>query len=220
MLKWQGACTWPASASVLGAVPEIPLLQTDHGSLPYLPACSSSVLLPAGLVARLLAGSASPSAPLWPAPLAAASSVSTPGCEQTGEVREEQCKLLLGRGQWKGGRRSSVQKVSPLPADKAGALEAWYCMQGTRVTTTLPYLVKEMGIRCVSVSCTSHPGTPDVSLHLWFLLQKIPPTTTICLSLSDGLALWLKTKAGLYTSVFLGSVSPFRDKRPCVLPRR
>lgn len=55
---------WPASASVLGATLEIPLLRTDPCFLPYLPVCSSSVLLPAGLVARLLACSASPSAPL------------------------------------------------------------------------------------------------------------------------------------------------------------
>lgn len=33
MFKWWGTCTWPASASVLGATLEIPLLQTDDCSI-------------------------------------------------------------------------------------------------------------------------------------------------------------------------------------------
>lgn len=49
-------------------------------------------------------------------------------------------------------------------------------------------------------SLPSHSG---MCSHLQFLLQKIPLTTATCSSLSNGLVLWLKTKA---------------DKRPHVLP--
>lgn len=80
---------------------EILLLQREHSSLPYLIACSSSVLLPAGLAAWLLVGSASPSAPLQPAPSAAASSCSAPGCEQTEQERSEEpagCRQVEDNG--------------------------------------------------------------------------------------------------------------------------
>lgn len=64
------------------------------------------ILLPEGLVSRLLVGSVFPSALLWPALPAAAGSGSAPGCEQTGAAQ-----AAAGGRQWNEGRRSSVQKA-------------------------------------------------------------------------------------------------------------
>lgn len=176
-LACQCICAWSQAWNPTSA---------DRSLLPPLsPWEQLLILLPAGLVSRLLVGSVSPSALLWPAPPAAAGSGSAPGCEQTGEVRQEQRRLVPGENSRMEGEGAWYRKPSPLPADKATALEAQYSMQGTRVSTSFPYSGKERGSGYTSASCASHLGRHlllarlHVQLHVIALLS-VPTELAFC----------------------------------------
>lgn len=139
---------------MLGARLEIPLLQTDCCSLPYLPessfsSCCQQVWFLSCWWARFFPVLFSDLLPQQQPALALPQAVS----------RQEQRRLLLGEGSGMKGEGAWCRKHSPLPADKATVLETQYSTQGTRVTTSFPYSGKERRSGNASASCASYLGT-------------------------------------------------------------